>query len=342
MKRVLLILLLLIFALTGLSAITSSPLTRYPDPSLSVSYYGDFSDLYSNPAAFAFRENAGTMFNIGLSADTVLNGNGLTDNYSDIILSFGGRTVSFSAVISTFYTNPTTIADVSYLDIISIPHIQIDYAYSFWDTLSIGARVQGGNSSARKQKKVDSVLDLIRQSYFAEYDRVKNSEYFSVGLGALVKYELFSFGVYSDNMLLLSENGRISASLSDILDSLTLGASFQMDKFNEKGELNFIRPRLGISLENVASKTNGILELQIELLIQLLQTFNIRIATSYREKVDFSSVNFNPKDKAIHATSLSIQYYDFELSLLLGVPLKSYLGEKSDDGYAKLTFVYSY
>lgn len=343
MKRIKLILILSFFTLASLSASQSSPFNRFNDPSLNVSYFGRFEDVYSNPASFAFREDGDTIFNLGFDIDSKTINEKRGDSHSDITLSFGGTTVALTAVISTLYTNEVEKDNQTYLDIISIPHIQIDYAFKLFNGLSVGARIEGGNSSARKEKRVNNVFDLIQQSFFGQFDRVRDSEYFSVGLGAIAKFDRLSFGLYTDDVLFLSEDGNIGAAWENIFDALSLGLSYQYNQFTKDGELRFIRPRIGLSLDNIASSDNSAISVQLELLLQLLKTFNIRVATEYRETKDFSKniFLFNPMANGYHNTSLSIQYYDFELSAMAGIPLKMYAGDKTGESFFKIMFSYS-
>ena len=130
MKKTLSLLIVLFFTLFSLSA---AVFTVFPD---NVSFYSDVFNVYSNPAAIAFREDLKSKFIIGFTYGDTLDSRIIKEPLalvqaldSNLNISFGGAKMLFSAAFG-YRTSDRKLLDngVSY-DFISSNNIQIDWGY---------------------------------------------------------------------------------------------------------------------------------------------------------------------------------------------------------------------
>lgn len=273
----------LFFALLSLNA---SVFTVFPD---NASFYSDVFNVYSNPAAIAFREDAKNRFLVGFTYADTLDRFLLSEPLSlvqsldsHLNISFGGSGMLFSAAFG-YVTNDRKVLDkgVSY-DFISSNNIQLDWGYRIKD-FALGVRIKGGSSAIRDNKIISNYLGFLQNFLLAEYTNLEDSNYFSMGLGLQYHVSLFSFGLYTDSFLTLDKSKDLSVSFNNILDSLTFGASVRRDKYTSLGELSFYRPRFGISFKNIFSDRFNF-ETTAELTLQFLPSRNLSFILSYGDE----------------------------------------------------------
>ena len=283
MKKILSFLIVFSFALLSLNA---AVFTVFPD---NVSFYSDVFNVFSNPAAIAFREDAKNRFLLGFTYSDTLDRSliseplALVQNLdSHLNISFGGSGMLFSAAFG-YVTNDRRVFDkgITY-DFISSNNIQLDWGYRIKD-FALGVRIKGGSSAIRDNKLISNYLGFLQNFLLAEYTNLEDSNYFSMGLGLQYHVSLFSFGLYTDSFLTLDKSKDLSVSFNNILDSLTFGASIRRDKYTSLGELSFYRPRFGISFKNIFS-TRFNFETTAELTLQFLPNRNLSFILSYGDE----------------------------------------------------------
>ena len=289
MKKTLSLLIVLFFTLFSLSA---AVFTVFPD---NVSFYSDVFNVYSNPAAIAFREDLKSKFIIGFTYGDTLDSTIIKEPLAlvqsldnNLNISFGGAKMLFSAAFG-YRTSDRKLLDngVSY-DFISSNNIQLDWGYRIKD-FAAGIRIKGGSSAIRDNKVISDYLGFFQNFLLAEYTNLDGSNYFSMGLGAQYHINIFSFGLYTDSLLTLDQSKDLSVSLSNILDTLTFGFSVRREKYTPAGELSFYRPRVGLSLKNIFSDIFTF-EATAELTLQFLPNRNLSFIALYGDERSKNSI----------------------------------------------------
>ena len=257
------------------------------DPMSSVSYYGSFFDVFSNPAALPCQET--DVGNLSLSAyfsdDWDVSAMGeermplLQQQDWDIRASFIAKNIALSAFFGTEFGRDGT--DPVY-NIYSTLRIQVDTAYSF-PHFSIGARVSGGNRMIRSEKTIDSFPDIFANAWFSPFKRDAGSEFFNIGAGALFYYSIFSAGVYIDELMTLSDEGDIYMGWDAIGRSTTLSVALTASRFLPSDELRLWRPRASLSISGFSGGKSTITG-SVELKLQFLPDADLSFALSYTER----------------------------------------------------------
>lgn len=283
MKKVATLIIFLFFIIGNIFAL---PFSSFPN---NVSFYSEYTDVYSNPSAIAFRSDVNNRFIVGFDYQDSLDRTkkleplSLIQN-SDSYLNFcfGGSGILFSAAFGYNTTDRKIVNDGVSYDFITSNNIQIDWGFNIND-FSFGARIKGGSKSIRDNKTISSYLGIVQNFLFAEYTGLENSNYFNLGLGSQYHVSKFSFGLYTDSFLILNQSKDLTVNFDNILDTLSFGFSYRRDKYNNNGELAFYRPRLGLALNNIFSSYLN-LELSSELMLQFLPNRNINLIIVYGDE----------------------------------------------------------
>lgn len=252
----------------------------------SVSYYGAFSDIFINPASLPLLKGSKdyqVSYSPGESYDMSLFGNeklafmqNLTSELQGTVVS---EPVSLSAKISTALDNRTLRSDGVYYDIYSSFDIELSLAYSFLSHFSIGARLGGGNSVARLNKRIDGPVDAVGNAWFSPYDQLSNSERFNANIGTLIYSDNFSFGLVFDELF---SNSFDSSFFRNLVANTTVGFSFKGNEYNGDGDLKYFVPRISVDLKGIGfTEGERNLTIQGDITLQFLKDVLLDAGVKY-------------------------------------------------------------
>lgn len=298
---------------------------------------GRYVDSFANPAALPFiKESDGSlMLSLNYSDDQNLflyekNEKLSFFNTSDssLTLSFGGRNVQLTAALGFDLENRNYDEKNGNLtfDMLYKMHFQLDAAYNI-GPVSGGVRLQGGSALVRDERRIDSTWDIFTNFFFSEFENKSGSEYFSIGAGLMWHEEYFTLGLYVDKLISTS-GGEVNVGWKQIGDTMNIGLSVYMPRFNSRGDLHVVRPYLMLQAGDVSSD-HCYTFIGGELCFQLLPDVNLSIGTSltsYRNaEVSFSSVT-----NRVHDYSLELEISSFAVSFKAAVPVEYYSGDTSE------------
>lgn len=261
---------------------------RVPSPFRSASYYGEFFDLFTNPAALPLIEdNQGSfMLSMNLSDNLPFSSFSnpvgyINEQIDEMTLSFVGRNIALTANIGTSFANKRIDRDRAFFDIYSNMDIEIDWGFSF-PYVSFGLSIEGGNSLIRSDKPIDDVFDAIANALFSPFDRNSGSERFSLGAGVLIYFDNFSIGLNIEDILTLNERNEISSTWRRIGQTSDLSFSAKGDKFTKNGDLQFLLPRVSLSFSEFLDDKYTF-SVKGDLTLQFLPDANVSLGVGYRE-----------------------------------------------------------
>ena len=303
MKRLAIAAAIMIIAMHSLAAFSVSMDNPIDGPFGSVSYSGRFSDVFSNPAALPLMETDPGPFAITL---------GFSDSYkaSDfpserlpmfqdqdwtLGLSFLADHIALSAFFGTDFDRHPGTDPV--FDIHSSLRLELDMAYAL-PFFSFGVRISGGNSMIRSSKTIDNISGIFANAWFSPFDRESGSEFFDVGLGAILTFGPFSGGAYVGRLITL-RNDNIYVGWDEIAESSTVSISLGAGRFLSSGDLRFFRPRASFSVTGLADDSTRTIEAEAEVCFQFLPDSSFSIAASYLEQ-QHSFFHFNPDNAFVN------------------------------------------
>ena len=295
-RRLITSLILLMLAVPAVFASLYSRSSLY-DPMASVSYYGTFSDVFSNPASLPLLEtDTGALaLSFTFSDDwdfRDMKGERmpfLQDQAWETSASFIARNVALTASFGTEFVRQER--DPVY-NIYSSLRIQLDVAYAF-PHISFGARIAGGNRMVRSEETIGNVMGMVTNAWFSPFKRDAGSESFDLGIGALFSYGIFSAGVYIEELMTLSDEGEIYMGWDAIGRSTTLSVALTASRFLPSDDLRFLRPRASFSITGLSG--SSVIEGEVELRLQFLPDADLSIALSYLE-MEHSFFRFRPEN----------------------------------------------
>ena len=256
-------------------------------PYQSVAYSGRFYDMFANPAALPMME-----VEPGLIAITVTGsdswrasdlGSGRMSFMQDQLWSIEATFISkYIALTASFGSefDRLSASDPRY-DIYSSLKIELNAAYAF-PHFSIGARVSGGNQMVRRDKTIDNFTDIFRNAWFSPFDRDPGSEFFDLGVGAILEFSPFSAGVYVGKLLTL-RNSNIYLGWDTLAESTTISMALEGGRFTKAGDLMLVRPRVSFSLTGLIDASTRKIEAEGDITFQFLPDADFTIAISYLE-----------------------------------------------------------
>ena len=256
------------------------------DPMSAASYYGSFYDVFSNPAALPCLETETGNLSLSLMLSDDWDAGAMAGERMpllqqqdwDIRASFIARNIALSAFFGTEFAR--TGADPVY-DIYSTLKIQVDVAYAF-PHISFGARVTGGNRMIRSERTVDSFTDIFANAWFSPFKRDAGSEFFDLGVGAILEFSPFSAGVYVGKLLTL-RNSNIYLGWDTLAESTTISMALEGGRFTKAGDLMLVRPRVSFSLTGLIDASTRKIEAEGDITFQFLPDADFTIAISYLE-----------------------------------------------------------
>lgn len=326
MKRKLLAILMLMISLSLYATMTKidSFHDRIISPFSSVAYYGDFSDLYSNPAALPLADKDQGLFLIRYrSYDSIPFSSFsdrigyINDRLGEIELTFAGNNIALSANIGTEFTNRRLADDATYFDLYSNVDIEIDWGFAF-PYVALGMSIKGGNSMARYDKGLKNLFDVVSNEFFSPFERISGSERFSLGAGLLVYFDNFSIGFDLDKILSLDTNGDIISTWSLIGENTYFSFAAEGNKFNKDGDLIFLLPRASVSFSNFQD-FKYIFSVKGDLTFQILPDCNVSLGVGYREH-DHSILSFDSSNGNI---DIFLRGRFWSISAMLGISLNT-------------------
>lgn len=324
----------LLLLLLPLASLFSEPV--YAPIIGTVSDRGRFEDIFQNPAALPFKSDgrnfyisavysdrlSPSAFNAGEAAPFIQN------TATDLILGFSAKYVSLFLAFENSLHDKTNNA---YFDMYSLTHIQIDMGYSLYG-FSIGGRIRGGTRLLRQNQRIANPWDYVKNAFFSSFYNTGDGQYFDVGLGLMYSSEYFSIGLVSDKVLYLdSDQNNISASLSAVLDSLSIAATLEGPRFKSDGNLRLVRPKLTLELENIMS-SESVFALVGELKFQLLPRVNVFFDFGYRDlrDMDAGGTYFRCDEQYIVlAAGCSASW--FSAGLEFALPTSYFSGSRTDE-----------
>ena len=288
MKRLVLILLFLVSAACGLSALSITDVNPLDSPLSSVAYTGRFSDMFANPAALSLMETSTGPFAFSASwaddLDASLFGHDsmplLQNQHWNLQASFIARYVALTAFFGTDFERAES--DEPAYDIHSSLRIEVDMAYSI-PHFSIGMRLSGGNKMIRRNRIVDSLSDIFANAWFSPFERESGSESFDVGVGAIGYIGPLSVGIYVGEFLTLRDDN-LYFGWDAMAESTTVAISLGPSRFTDEGDLRFFRPRCSLSMTGLVDEDTRSVEIEGELTFQLLPESSVTFAASYLEE----------------------------------------------------------
>lgn len=323
---------ILVFALL-LAAGNLCAAIHLPSRSMSVARAGRIEDVFSNPAALPFRSSADGSFLVGLcyadEADPEIYRNDeklsfFQSSEIDLSLSFGGRHAMFSLAVG--YDLDDRKAEPLTYDMYFKMHFQLDLGYAA-GPFSAGARLQGGSSLVRTDRRVESAWDYAANFFFSQFYENSGSEYFQLGLGAMWHDDWFTVGLYSDRVV-AAEGGNISFSLDSITDSLSLGLTLNFPRFTSEGELYLLRPSLVLQAGNLTSSSDSYLLAELDFCFQLLPDTNLTVSTGI---ISFRNAREDYFDslRTDQSFSLELELGQWSLDFDYTLPVEYYKGDSS-------------
>lgn len=280
------------------SSFDNSGLSSISNPA----YYGRFKDLFANPAALALSEEGGNIrTSLSISEDYDISAFSEAVGYiqnqvSNVDISLYNKNIAMTVKIGTSYTDRVfqSTGEFPHFDIYSNIDLELTVAYAF-PYISVGGYLKGGNSMARMDKEISGFVSSIANSYLSPFERITDSERFSVGLGILSYFENYSFGVLLDDVFTISD-GEVKADFTSIYEGLSLSFAAYMNKFTETGDLRLFRPRASLFYGDFNSDTSsGTFMLSGDIELQLLPDKSITLGVGYLEK-DHKVLRFNRKN----------------------------------------------
>ena len=256
-------------------------------PYQSVAYSGRFYDMFANPAALPMME-----VEPGLIAITVTGsdswkasdfGSGRMSFMQDQLWSIDATFISkYIALTASFGSefDRLSASDPRY-DIYSSLKIELNAAYAF-PHFSIGARVSGGNQMVRRDKTIDNFTDIFRNAWFSPFDRDPGSEFFDLGVGAILEFSPFSAGVYVGKLLTL-KYGNLYLGWDTLAESTSVSLALEGGRYTKDGDLMLVRPRASVSLTGLVESATRKIEFEGDITFQFLPGADLTIAASYLE-----------------------------------------------------------
>lgn len=334
MKKNLLLFCLIFCTLTSLSAVDTLSRSLLVSPTNHIAYSGNYEDLIVNSAALSFKtDDISFMFKTSLGENynksSYQNAESLPylQNLSlDLLFSFGTKGVSLSGDMNYFLDNRNINSGVLRFDVISQYRLQVDFSYRL-RFFSLGFKLEGGNRSQRAQREISSLSEAVANLLFEKYYPISGSEYFMAGASALFKLGYFNITLLTDELIKVMNVGTAVTNYKQIMESLSFGFAFESPRYNDDGNLNVLRLRMGLSLEHLFSKETAVNELAFDINFQILPDISIIIASNlriYKNPANLNNANFFECTE--QAIELKLKYTSGYMSLKTIIPLTVYKG----------------
>lgn len=256
-------------------------------PYQSYAYSGRFYDMFANPAALPMVEVPPGIFALSVSATDNWDASQLgksrmsfiQDQQWKVDATFISKYVALTATFGSEFDRSSP--ESTQYDIYSSLRIELDAAYAF-PHFSIGARVTGGNQMVRRDKTIDHITDVFVNAWFSPFDRDAGSEFFDLGVGAILEFSPFSAGVYVGKLLTL-KYGNLYLGWDTLAESTSVSVALEGGRYTKDGDLMLVRPRASVSLTGLVESATRKIEFEGDITFQFLPGADLTIAASYLE-----------------------------------------------------------
>jgi hypothetical protein len=326
----------LLFSLFLLPAADTLRTMQLRSPLKNIAYSGEFSDVIVNSAAFPFRtDNLNFYFSseLGEKYSRVPFADrekfpGIQNLGINNTISFGSNNLVLSGAINQGISDRTynSEEDALFFDIDSYFRLQVDFAYRL-NFFAFGARLEGGNQSRREQRPVDSLNDILANTFFERFQPVPNSEYFAAGVSTFFQFSWLNLTLTVDELIKVGTDGNLVANWSQIADSLCFGLGFESPRYKEDGNLHFIRCRLGLGFEHFLSTENAVSEVSADINVQLLPDVSVILGAGIRNRQILGEALRNlSREETLQTFELKGKFLAGSVSLSVSYPLSFYDG----------------
>ena len=343
MKKALSKALIILFSIFSLAAEVPESAYSYDDLSFnalySPSYFGRFEDSLINPAALSRNDSDNAFYFSALISESwdtdVMRRKerlyGLQNLSTELRASFVGRNLSLTAVSTTWFADRQFNGSSLVYDIYNRLGIQVDYSASF-DFFSFGLRIKGGGDMRRSGRQVSGIFNAIEHAYFGSFDAMEGSEYFELGAALAFDFDFFTVSYFVENVISYRSND-LYFGWNEILDSSYFSFSLRYPEFTGRGELNFLRPRIGYTIHGNLFGSSTITA-SADLEAQLLPDLKLHLAFAYREYGHrFFAYN---SDNGVMMFSFSFERDNYSFALMCNVDTSEFRRV-----YPSLTFTLS-
>ncbi len=303
-------------------------------PLKNIAYAREYSDGIINSAAFSFKTDDIRFY---ISQDiseryaqapfkAQESFSGLQNFSLGTLFSFGSDHLMLTGSIDSGVTNKNIIDGKPYYDFNTFNKLQLDASlrYKF---ISFGFRMEGGNLNQRAQRGVSSFSDIAANMFFEKFSSVPGSEYFNTGLSSYFRYDGYSATLVVDELIKVLDSGSIGTSWAQIMDSLSVGFSYESPRYKSDGNLHFARFRVGLSFEHFISSLSAVNSLTCDVDLQLLPDVSILFGAGVRnmQRLDhmFSQVD---KEKTYLSFELKGKFLRGSVAFNIYYPLSIYDG----------------
>ena len=288
-----------------LSAVLSAAAVDYnaiDSPLQSAAYSGRFYDIFSNPAALPLMEVQPGMIAVRTNirdsftpSDFGYGFSGVQDQMWTVDATFISKYISLTAYYGLEYDR--LYRENPIYDVYSSLKVELNAAYAV-PYFSFGIRISGGNQMVRRDKDINNFGDYITNGWFTPFERDTGSEFFNLGLGAILDVSPFSLGVYIGKILTLS-NGQLYIGGDAIAESTTISAALEGPRYTSRGDLMLVRPRASFSLTGLVEAFTRSIEFECDITFQFLPDADLTIGVSYLER-QHEWVTFNPENATVN------------------------------------------
>ena len=272
-------------------------------PLSSAAYSGRFYDIFSNPAALPVMETQPGVIAIRTNMTDTFSPQGhghpmsaVQDQRWTVDATFISKYVSLTAYYGIEYDRQSV--DNPIYDIYSSLKIELNAAYAV-PYFSFGVRISGGNQMVRRNRDVANFWDYVSNAWFSPFERDAGSEFFDLGVGAILDVSPFSLGVYIGKLLTLSDDGQLYFGGDVIAESTTISAALEGPRYTRGGDLMLVRPRASFSLTGLVDASTRSIEFACDLTFQFLPDADLTVGVSYLEK-KHEWVQFNPSNATVN------------------------------------------
>lgn len=144
-----------------------------------------------------------------------------------------------------------------------------------------------------------------------EFERLDDSQFFTIRVGSMYKLKDFTFGVLADNVFVYDSFEK-RLSLTEALENLSAGAYWSQGKYSKRGRLNSLVTSVGIEFHNMLDKYTRAVAAGAETTIQLSNEY----AVSLRVGSEFILEDY--KNPSLTA-GLSVKLDRFEIGSYIDV-----------------------
>lgn len=265
-------------------------------PFSSVSFFGSIDDIYQNPASLPL-VNDGKFFEVQLnlsdrydtslfkSESHPLMQNGEAELKGIVLAGPIALTLKFSSLIS----DRNLVGGNAHFNVLSGFDLELTGAYSFFNHLSFGLTLTGGNYLARVNKEVNNYIEYFQNVFFSPFESASDYARFNLSLGSLIYWDNFSIGLHFDKLNTLK--GNFSEISRLFFSNFTLSFTYMGNRYSKSGDLNFVYPAVSMSFRGFGGESDRELALAGNLTLQFLKDRMISFGLKYVYKVQESNKN---------------------------------------------------